>query len=479
MKTSAKVLTTIIVVGAAYAGLSWYVGQRAQQEVQQFVEQANDRMAKALGTSLGGRPKLAISEYKRHVFSSDVVYTLSMTDADNKRIELLISDHMQHGPFPLEALASGEFAPLLVATRTRLIPSTFTQKWFESVKGRSPIEGETRVGLGGKGSSSWKMLPVDVLENGESFKFSGGSITAGFTRGLRDSETHGVFDSLEYSSAASTERFLLKDIVLDSTVSTAENEAVTVRSTAAASAVEIAAQSALPLKLEKVAISLDSSQINNRIDGALRYDFGAIRVGDSSLGSLAAGVKGQNLNAQALADLTTEYDRIKARHGLSADDDFELSSDEAIILRNKLWTVLDSQPTVSVDPFVWKNEQGQSSLKLAVNLGRPAQTSGDIDVAALIPQVIKRLDFDLSIEKPMFIQAFAQLQGDPDHAKEAGILGAMVFDQYAIRLRQAGLLKPDGDNIVTGLRYEKDRIDLNGRSMTVQEFVQRVLGVVM
>src|SRR5690606_25060049 len=105
MKKSTGVVGVIVVLGAAYLGTTWYVGKEAQKAVERVVAQANERFAKALGTELGGSGlTLNIDDYQRRFFSSDVTYTLSLKDEDDKPIELILRDHLQHGPFPVDAL---------------------------------------------------------------------------------------------------------------------------------------------------------------------------------------------------------------------------------------------------------------------------------------------------------------------------------------------------------------------------------------
>lgn len=480
MKKGAKLLTAIIVLGAVYTGTSWYVGKEAQATIEQMVQRANDRLTAALGVNVPENGvKVAISEYKRHVFSSDVVYTLQMQDSQGAPVEYLLSDHLQHGPFPLGALQSGHFAPLMALSRAQMIPSVATQKWFDSLQGQSPVVATTRVTFSGEGNSVWQLKPLDVKEGGDSLKFSGGVINATLSNNFQDSVVKGTFEALEYASARSGDSVQIHGIVLGSTTNVA-GEPSTVKSSSQAVAEQftLASADSVPVQLSKVAINLDSQQRNNQLEGALQYSLGGIRLGEADFGSLTAGLKGSNLDVQALTDLVVTYDRIKALHNLGPDDELELTPDEAAQLRNKLWAVLDSQPTVSIDPFIWKNGQGESTLKLAVNLARPAGSDAS-EAALLLPQVIKRLELNLAIAKPMFIQTFSQFQGVPGGNGNAAMMGAMVFDMYAARLGRAGLAVQAEDKLSTAIRYENDSVEVNGKAMSVPEFLQRAISAVM
>lgn len=480
MKKGVKLLTAIVVLGAVYTGTSWYVGKEAQATIEQMVQRANDRLTAALGVNVPeSGVKVAISEYKRHVFSSDVVYTLQMRDSQGAPVEYLLSDHLQHGPFPLGALQSGYFAPLMALSHAQMIPSAATQKWFDSLQGQSPVVATTRVTFSGEGSSVWQLKPLDVKEGGDSLKFSGGVINATLSNNFQDSVVKGAFEALEYASARSGDSVQIHGIVLGSTTNVAgEPSTVKSSSQAVAEHFTLASADSVPVQLSKVAINLDSQQRNNQLEGALQYSLGSIRLGEADFGSLTAGFKGSNLDVQALTDLVVTYDRIKALHNLGPNDELELTPDEAVQLRNKLWAVLASQPTVSIDPFTWKNSKGESTLKLAVNLARPAGADAS-EAGLLLPQIVKRLELNLAIAKPMFIQTFSQFQGVPGGNGNTAMMGAMVFDMYAARLGRAGLAVQTDDKLSTGIRYENDSVEVNGKAMSVPEFLQRAISAVM
>ncbi|MCY1241223.1 hypothetical protein D9M72_541140 [compost metagenome] len=215
--------------------------------------------------------RVAISEYKRHVFSSDVVYTLQMKDSRGVPVEYLLSDHLQHGPFPLGALKSGDFAPLMALSNARMIPSTATQKWFDSLQGQSPVVGTTQVKFSGEGSSVWQLKPLDVQSDGDSLKFSGGVVNATLGNDFQDSVVKGTFEALAYASARSGDSLEIHGISLNSKTTVAgEPSTVKTSSQAQAEKFMLASGEDAPVQLSKLAISLDSEQRNNRLEGALQ-----------------------------------------------------------------------------------------------------------------------------------------------------------------------------------------------------------------
>ncbi|GAB2902642.1 YdgA family protein [Paralcaligenes sp. KSB-10] len=482
MKKSAKVLGVVLVLGVAYLGASWYVGKRAQAVIEQSVQQANVRLAKMLGPDLGGSGlKVSIGDYSRHVFSSDVTYVLEMKGADGKPIDFKLADHLQHGPFPFDALRSGDFSPMLAFSRARLAPTAASQKWFDSLKGQTPVAAVTKVDFSGAGHSQWTLQPLDYANGGDSVKFSGGKIDMVFSRNFDNSTITGQFDSFGLAQADDHENLQFKNIELKSKTITAGENDTQVQSSASADNMVFSSDVNEPLQVEKLTVNLESQQKNQLLDGALRYDFGRIVAGKADLGSISAGAKASHFDVATLSALANQYDAIKAKHGNATDEDLTLTDAESALLRQKFLDVLASNPSVSIDPLVWKNDKGQSTIALNVNLVSPADKEAALNAGAdtLLPQILKLVTLDISISKPMFIKTMSQLQGGGPAGGQADMLGAMLFDQYLGKLQTTGLVKLDSDKAVSAIRYENNSIDANGKKMSVQEFVQRAMAAVM
>src|SRR5690606_2634804 len=96
--------------------------------VERLVAQSNERMAKLLGPNMArDNLTIEINKYERGLFASDVVYTFRVKDAGGKQHDLILKDHLLHGPLPWEALKAGEFSPVLALSRSELLPTRTVQ----------------------------------------------------------------------------------------------------------------------------------------------------------------------------------------------------------------------------------------------------------------------------------------------------------------------------------------------------------------
>ncbi|UYO94866.1 YdgA family protein [Pollutimonas sp. M17] len=477
MKKSTGVIGVVVVLGAAYLGATWYVGKEARKTIEEAVAQANTRLARYLGPDADG-VKIGIADYQRRFFSSDVVYTVSLKDPDGKPVDLALHDHLQHGPFPLGALQEGHLAPLLAYSRARLAATPATQAWIDSQKGGSPLTVDTRVGFGGSGHSVWTFSPTELIEDGDTLNFSGGTVDIDFSKNFNSGSAAGQFDAFSLANAQTGESLHIKNIRLDSKTDVADGNKMHVQSSATVDTLTMDKAGDEAVAIEKLTVKLDNVQAGDMLDGSLHYDFGRVAVGPVDLGSLSLGVRANRLDLAALAALAKEYDAIQARHGGQGDQDLMLSDEEEQALREKLMAVLASDPSVAIEQLLWKNDDGQSKASLQVDFTRPADAGqGDADV--LLAQALKQVRLDFSLAKPMFIRVFGQAQADPQQRLQMEMMGAMIYDQYMARLRDAGLVQVDGDTTAASVLYENDSVTVNGQAMSAAEFMQRVLSVAM
>jgi uncharacterized protein YdgA (DUF945 family) len=474
-------LGVVVAVGAVYAAGSWYVGKRAQDVVERAVQQANERAAGMLGPgAANGTLKVVINDYRRHVFSSDVLLSIEFKGPDGKAADFTLRDHLDHGPFPWSALRAGRYQPLLAYSQSQLIPTAATQPWFDALKGESPVTALTRVKFSGAIESRWRFKPLQYKNADGDVNFGGAFMSVDAAGDGKNGKFSGRLPSLAVAFPDSGERFEVQGFELHSVTSSPAADATQIKTDGQIQNLYVVPQQgAATVHVQKLGFRFDSSQKGSLLDATLRYDLGRIGVGTADLGSVTLGSGATRLDTQALAALAAEYDALRAKHG--DDVGLSMSDAEADALRQKALGLLDSHPVLALDPMVWKNDKGQSSFALKLDLAAPqgsAPGAASPGFQDLLPQALQQIDFKLSISRPMFIEAAAQL------AKSSGqpatpLLGAMLFDQYAGKLQAQGLAQMQGDTVTAAIRYSKGRVEANGKDMSVEDFVQKALALAM
>ncbi len=482
MKTSAKLLGIVVVLGVAYVGASWYMGKRAQTVIEQAVVQTNQHLVKMLGPDLGDTGlKVSVTDYRRGVFSSDIVYTLAMKDNNGKPLQFKLADHLQHGPFPIDALRAGSVAPMLAYSRARLAPTATTQKWFDSTKDGAPVVAITKIGFSGQGDSQWEFKPLTYAENGNSIKFSGGKVHITFSQNYKNSTASGRFDSLEFAQASPREEVQIKGILLDSKTTAPADGATHIENNFKADSLAFSSDRDEPVQIQKLAVGFNTQQKGQLLDADLHYEMGQVSAAKADLGSLSFTGRASHVNIEAVNALANQYNAFKAAHGVKNDEDLQLTDAESAILNGKFMDVLASNPSVSVDSLVLKNDKGESTASLKLDLSGPSDkaAAAQSGLETLLPQILKQITLNFSISRPMVARLAGQLQGGAQANPQADAVGGILFDAYAGKLQSAGLAKVDGDKAVAAIKYENNSVEVNGKKMSVMEFAQRAMAVAM
>lgn len=472
MKKSTGVLTAVAVAVVAYVGTSWYMGKQVQQYIEHAVAQANEGMAQGLlSPPVEHGTKLTIAEYRRHVFSTDVVYSLQVQGTEGERHEFLLSDHLQHGPFPVAAALAGDLSPMLAFSRSTLLPSAATQSWFDHLNGMSPLSGITKIKFGRSAVSDWNFKPLNVAKDGQVLKFSGGDVHVSVSDGFAESSMIGGFDHFNYSSDSDAERIAINDIAFEYAATAGEN-AKSMTASTGVDGLRIEASGEESLVVEGFEMQLSSQQTGDIVKGSMRYDLGKTRASGVELGSLTIGAAIRDLSVPAFSQMLEFYDGLSKRHGYDSEN-WDLSADEVTQLQDNVAALLATDPVVSIAPLVWANEQGQSLAKLTVELTRPdADADGSFDL--LLQQIVRALNLEFKIEKAMFVEALTRLQTDED-ADEAAAFSAALYDDYANRLQTAGMAVVTDGVATANIAYRDGQVNANGKAMGVSEFLQRAL----
>ena len=136
MNKSAGVLLGIVVaVGAISAGGAWYTGTKLEGVLQQQVIESNKELQAAL-IGYDATATLELVSLERGVFSSNARYRLkTQGEVFNGGLELMIADHIEHGPLPFSRLIRLKWLPVMASSHYELENNGQTDKWFAATKG--------------------------------------------------------------------------------------------------------------------------------------------------------------------------------------------------------------------------------------------------------------------------------------------------------------------------------------------------------
>jgi uncharacterized protein YdgA (DUF945 family) len=455
----------LAVLVLAYMGTSWYAGRLAQQSIEAWVSQTNQNIA-SQWTAKSPGPVLRIQSYERGVFSSTIRYALDYQDARGTRHELGLLDALRHGPWPWEAVTSGNWRPVAAYSRLTPAPDGDWRPWVDAMPaGTPPWVARSRIGFDGGVTTEVRVAPVKTA----AVDFGGGSFQVTYAPNEHQTRVAGGFETLTLVDPGGRTTLRFSGLALQARSRRSGESDYQSHQEMRLEGLALSAPDDQPIVLKQQVLTMDVARTGSLVDSVASFDAGHLLLGIHDVGALKMAAAAQNLSVPALRALAGTLASIDTTRepgsGLSAQDRQRI--------RAGLLPVLAASPRVALRKLQWINPQGTTELSGQADF-RPVGDDASQDLGALVDQGIRGLSVHAQVSKPMLLQVLRQTRSGSD-ADVALALVSMVFDQYAGRLARVGLVRrSDGGVIQADLAYADGQVTVNGVKMTPEEFSQRL-----
>lgn len=486
-KTVRIAVSLAVVAGIASTAGAWYTGQQLPDHLAHAISEANAEF-NSLTPSLGVAVEVELLSLESGVFSSTAHYRIKAqgdlsTRGDKTEAiddELLLVDHIEHGPFPLSRLMHLQLLPVLMKNNLELQSNPLVAPWFAASQGLAPLSAQASIGYTGSVSGNLQLQAVDFNQDGMSLKFSGLDVNAQVGAGQQSFKLDGSMDSLVLV-AADNSQLELHGLQLASDSVLGASGLYLGSSESQLKQLQVHAPEQPPLLLNDMRQTSKLAEDTDGVFGSLTYDVGMLNVGGQDLGSLQLAGSVKNLNTLAVKDLTDMYKQLVSQADANQYDvnnpHLELSAEQQSKLETDLGTVLAGKPVLALDQLSVKTAHGESRLRISLGLSKPS--AFDLPPDALAMQTIASVDAHLQVSKPMLkdvmiSQAALDPNGDLVLAKQQAEQMAEMAGMMAVGTQMAAV---DGENIVTSIKYAAGEVELNGRTMPLHEFLAMGMGV--
>ncbi|MDD0843664.1 YdgA family protein [Pseudomonas sp. Gutcm_11s] len=487
MKKSAGIAVgALVAVAAIGTGGAWYTGQQLPAVLDASIKQANAEMAKTL-PALGLDASIELLSLDRQFFSSNARYRIkfngSVDGGAPQQLEWVITDRIEHGPFPMSRLKALKLMPVMATSNYALESNPGLEKWFAASKGVSPVEGQASLGYDQSVSGTLRINPLQsALDEDTSLDFTGLNVDFDTSAGAKAIEAQGLMDSFKLSTklpeSGEVMNIEFKGMTLDSQTAKGSSDFYLGKNEVKLQTVQIQVGEGAPVQLSGFVQRDETSETDGKLFARYSYDIGMISYQGHDIGGSQMVWSMKNLDASALQSLIGIYSQIIKDSGqlqqasLEAEDDLpQLSEEQQAQLMADLDKLLAAKPGIALEKLAFKTANGESSLSLSVDLNKPE--SFELPPPELAKQMIAQLDAKVSVSKAMIgdvIGLQASLGGETD--KEAVAQQASMMTEMASGMAlSTELARLEGDSIVSTLRYADDKVDFNGKQMTVEEFV--------
>ncbi|NBF06617.1 DUF945 family protein [Pseudomonas sp. Fl5BN2] len=490
MNKSAGVLLGIVVaVGAISAGGAWYTGTKLEGVLQQQIIESNKELQAAL-LGYDATATLELVSLDRGLFSSNARYRVKgQGDVFHGDLELLVSDHIEHGPLPFSRLVRLKWLPVMATSHYELEKSPQTEKWFAATKGAAPLKGVVNVGYDLAAEGTLEFAPMDlVLDENSNLKFSGMNLNVSVSDSRQKAKIDGYMDSLSLSISAPDQapgKLEINGLTLASNLQKSSFGYYLGQNTVELSGAKATfgdKQSVLTLKNFEQKTS--SEEAGSTVAGRADYRIGEIAFDGKSVGSAEMLWSMKNLDSQGMLDLMQVYQTVLQPYQTAATDaasrgepapELQMTDAEQAKVRGAVNKVLEAKPQIALESLALKTGSGESRFSLSLDLAKPQNL--ELPPAELGKQLISQLDTKLLLSKPMVadiaaLQAQAEGQTDAKQIAEQSAATAEMLSAMALATQ---LAKLDGNNVVSTLHYANNEVNFNGQKMTVEQFVGFVM----
>ena len=437
-----------------YAGSSWYLGMRMQEESDIAVQSLNAHLAKNWSSQV----QIQQVSYQAGILTSTARYELALPSDGQKISTVLVENQIHHGPLSLARLFRGQWSPQIAHVHTSLVKNSFTEPLFEMTGGKSLLNGETRITFDGVAHVNWNMLPLDLTHDGVRSVFGGASLIG--KAGQAMSWVDGELDVPSLTLDNGSVRIEIDESRIHADTRVGSFGLNIGESGASIQRLKVTRSDLPTFEIHKMASRFIVDESGPLINGEIHYDIAKLLVNNKNWGELSFAAYLDKFNGDATKSLIDLYNRVLSR-SVEAPEQALIQNEDIRQFWLSLHALLKNNPDIRIQPLRWTTPDGESSLNLSARLTQTPLNPGGV---GLNGNPFLALQTSLQVSRSMVSGLVAysfENDGLPHQkARERAMKEIQSIINLATKLK---LAKPNGDNIVSSLQLEKGQLKFNGQ----------------
>jgi uncharacterized protein YdgA (DUF945 family) len=507
----AGVLGLALVLGVGVTGAAWYTGKRAESYLGQTLGQINGALQALREWDGDAVPVIDLMELERGVFSTTRRYRLTLTPAKGVTgaapQEIRFIETLDHGPFPLQRLKAGRYAPAMVAGRIQLEDTATVKDWFAKAEGKVPVSGEYTIDYSKQYSARVDVRAMVLQHDSVMLRVWNMTGDVAYSADRQRGVVQWQADKLSVLSQG--KRHAGIELVAPSwryELSRTPDGARATQQKLAFKTGTLVARNRPFWILEDTSLAFGTTQAGRLWGAEAGIDIGAFRGWGKGFGTglglgLNPGINpGLNPDADAGSDTDLEHvslqlaaavknwdlNAARALVGTSAalanrDYPTEYGADAQQLMASMalhLQQFLVGGPTLASSLTV-RTASGISAMKLDLGLIAPDPTQSPLQ--SPLHGMLKKLDFNMALSKQLLRDVIVMRQGAPGVAVARAaqrMAAARQAEAIAAALADRGLASIDGDALLARVRIaDYGLVESNGAFMPFDTFLGHVSGM--
>ncbi|WP_407294012.1 YdgA family protein [Stutzerimonas zhaodongensis] len=483
-KLALAVAVPLALIGAA----TFYTSTQVESTARDAVDQANSKLREmSLGT--GADVTVQMLSFDRGFLSSDVRYQVDVhlpdDEGNTRHYSVLMQDHLEHGPFPLSRLARGRLMPVAAQSHAQLERSPLTEKLFEAASGEVPLVSDVAIGYDGSQQGELRSAAFNLQDEQGTVRVAPGVITFDVAKDATavrmDGELPEVDINLQGREGGKPVRFSLRNIGLSADNHEDANGFALGPSAVTLERMEIQAGDDPAMVIQNASFNGAMTEGERGLDVSTGYRIGQVDVQDQRFRNIAFVLSLRHLDGASLKALIESYTQMLDSSATPQDAFADITAAQQQALQMGAVQLLEHKPTLALDEFGFETANGAARLSVIIDLQAPSEDAFTPD--AMIASMLTSLKAEAGVDKGL-VRDMASLvaqreqldvQADPAALQQQAAMTSEMFSGIALG---TGWFQLQGDRLASSLHYANDKVTLNGREMSVQEFIGFAFGSV-
>ncbi|BGI53148.1 MAG: YdgA family protein [Candidatus Hamiltonella defensa (Ceratovacuna japonica)] len=469
MKKSSLTISMFALLGAAWAGASWYTGKIIEEKMPALTDNINHKISSYLPRQ---DIKFTYQDYHRGIFSTKVRYVLQLNQ-DKTAEKIIFIETIDHGPFPISQIKKGYLLPVMASVHSTLENTPVLEKIFTANQGESPLSADSRVSYFGNHTSVIHFSPINYEYQDTRLTFSGGMMTAHLSNDMNNADFTAQSDAFTFitqNDLKQTETLNLKGLTLSSVNHMGKFGVFLGEEKIAFKEILFNVNDKNNINLNGIEFYHKTNELDHALNTELNYSLDDLNIDGNDFGSGKLFVSLEGIDGQTIKHFM-EMIKNKTIKSLEAENNDEfLNTDQKDIIKNIWQAALKGNAVLKIEPLSWKNSQGEGTFNLQAQMKMPESTTTDPQNLSLASG-IKKIDARLNIPVVMLKELMTQisiLQGNSQEESQK------LADQQVQSLAKLGKLLKfttlENDIIGSQFYFENHQIDLNGQKFSSQSF---------
>ncbi|MDR0807140.1 MAG: YdgA family protein [Enterobacteriaceae bacterium] len=485
MKKSVVAVGVLAVLGGAWVGGAWYTGKMIQTRIEDGVIAAQSYLDQNTPEYAA---KIKIANYQRSLFSSQVTYTATAGEHT-----ISIGQKISHGPFPLDHFS---LMPKLAFSTVEFVKQPLLNELFTMTGGKSPVTAETLIGYNGDSTMKLVVEPMQ-RQTDNNFKFSGLTLDGVGEKNqsisltsspleLTSDDVQLMYDTVKIditqtkNKEYSVNGNLGKLTIIEKNIDDENLQAIfngfslksqikegkfgnTGTSDVALQNISYTVNNKPVLAFDNLTIANNVQEDDKFVNQTIDTNISQISVEDKKLGSAALKINFNQFDGQALQFLNKNVNQLTL---LMLSDNKSENTDQ---IMSNVMTLLDGNPTISISPFSWKNDKGESQIDLSATMMRPASLNAR-SISQLIFSAVKQFSSDAKLSVPMMTEVIRVLPSGLSDQEAQDKAAKVVQSWIKIGIDQGILNQQDENTVTYQFNYTDGTVDLNGQKLPAEQF---------